>query len=189
MSNDDPSPAAGTAMVPPETEPDRRTILKWSCGALCAGVAAAIGAPVVLSFLAPRKIQTVTGGSEPMDYGRLADLPVGVPQKRDVVAETRDAWARSEAKVIGAFWLVRHPDHVAAFSAVCPHLGCSIGFDTANQVFVSPCHDSAFAKDNGSWLKGPAPRGMDPLPLEIKDGRIRVTYQRFVLGIKQREAA
>lgn len=164
----------------------RRRFLKVTCGALLVGVGGAIGGPVLASFLAPRKIRTVTGGDEPMDYGKLDDLPLGVPQKRDVVAETRDAWDRSDAKVIGALWLVRHADHVAAFSAVCPHLGCSIGYDASKQVFFSPCHDSAFAKDDGAWLEGPAPRGLDPLPLEIKDGRIRITYKRFVLGIKQR---
>lgn len=169
--------------------PNRRRFLKISCGALCGGIAAAVGGPVLVSFLAPGKERTVTGGGEPIDYGKLDDLQIGVPQKRDVVAETRDAWARSDAQVIGSIWLLRHPDRVAAYSAVCPHLGCSIGFDDKNQVFYSPCHDSAFAKDDGAWLKGPAPRGMDPLPLEIKDGQIRVTYKRFVLGIKQRKEA
>ena len=172
-----------------EPQQPRRRFLKITCGALCGGIAATVGGPVVLSFLAPRKIRTVTGGDEPMDYGKLDELPLGVPQKRDVVAEMRDAWARSEAQVIGSIWLLRHPDRVAAYSAVCPHLGCSIGFDTGKQVFFCPCHDSGFAKDDGAWLKGPAPRGMDPLPLEVKDGRIRVTYERFVLGIKQRKEA
>jgi len=180
MSDDD------TSDKPAPPAHGRRRFLKVTCGALCGGLAAAVGGPVVLSFFAPRNIRTVTGGSEPMQYGKLDELPIGVPQKRDVVAETRDAWARSEAQVIGSFWLVRHADHVSAFSAVCPHLGCSIGFDAQKQVFYSPCHDSAFAKDDGAWLKGPAPRGMDPLPLEIKDGKIRVAYKRFVLGIKQR---
>ncbi len=167
----------------------RRRFLKVTCGAMCGGIVAAVGGPVVASFLAPGKVRTVTGGGDPIDYGKLADLPIGVPQKRDVVAETHDAWARSEAKVIGSIWLIRHSDHVAAYSAVCPHLGCSIGFDAGKQVFYSPCHDSAFKKDDGAWLKGPAPRGMDPLPLEIKDGRIFITYKRFVLGIKQRKEA
>jgi len=167
--------------------PHRRRFLKVTCGALCGGIAAAVGGPVIVSFLAPGRERTVTGGGDPMDYGKLDELPVGVPQKRDVIAETRDAWARSDAQQIGSIWLVRHPDHLAAFSAVCPHLGCTIYFDAQAQVFRSPCHDSAFAKDDGAWLKGPAPRGMDPLPLEIKDGRIRVTYKKFVLNIKQRK--
>lgn len=168
---------------------ERRRFLKVSCGALCGGVAAVIGGPVLVSFLAPGKYRTVTGGSEPMDYGKLTDLEPSLPQKRDVVAEVHDAWARSEAQVVGSIWLMRQGDRVSAYSAVCPHLGCSIGFDSTKQVFYSPCHDSAFAKEDGRWLKGPAPRGMDPLPLEIKDGRIRITYKRFVLGIKQRKEA
>lgn len=179
MADDDESPQV-------TAPPARRRFLKVTCGALLVGVGGAVGGPVLASFLAPRKLRTVTGGGEPMDYGKLDDVSIGVPQKRDVVAETRDAWDRSEPEVIGAIWLVRRADHVAAFSAVCPHLGCSIGFDAANQVFYSPCHDSAFAKDDGAWLRGPAPRGMDPLPLEIKDGRIILTYKRYVLGIKQR---
>lgn len=170
-----------------QAQPPRRRFLKVTCGALCGGIAAAVGGPVVVSFLAPRTIRTVTGGSEPIDYGKLDDLKIGEPQKRDVVAETRDAWARSDAQTIGSIWLLRRPDGVAAFSAVCPHAGCSIGFDSVRRVFYSPCHDSAFALDDGAWLRGPAPRGMDPLPLEIKDGRIRVAYKRFVLGIKERK--
>lgn len=172
-----------------ETKPPRRVFLKVTCGALCAGVAATVGGPVIASFLAPRKIRTVTGGSEPIDYGKLEELPAGVPQKRDVVAEVRDAWARSDATVIGSIWLVRRGAQVSAFSAVCPHAGCSIGFDDAKQIFFSPCHESAFALEDGAWLKGPAPRGMDPLPVAIEDGRIRVTYKRFVLGIQERREA
>lgn len=172
-----------------QSEQPRRRFLKIACGAMCGGIATAVGGPVIASFLAPRHLRTVTGGGDPMDYGKLSDLPVGVPQKRDVIAEVHDAWARSEPQVIGSIWLVRHPDHVAAYSAVCPHLGCSIGFDDKKQVFYSPCHESAFTKDGGEWIQGPAPRGMDPLPLEIKDGRIRIAYKRYVLGIKQRKEA
>ena len=164
----------------------RRKFLKVTCGALCAGLAATVGGPVIVSFLAPHRARTVTGGGEPMDYGKLSDLANGVPQKRDVVAERRDAWDRFEPTPIGAIWLVRHDDTVAAYSSVCPHTGCSISFD-AKQAFVCPCHDSAFALADGAWLKGPSPRGMDPLPLEIKDGRIRVTYKRYRLGTKDRQ--
>ena len=182
---DDPSelePAVDAALA-------RRRFLKVTCGALCGALATVIGGPVVVSFLAPDRLRTVTGGGEPIDYGKLADLPVGAPQHRDVVAETRDAWARSDPRVIGSIWLLRHDHGVAAFSAVCPHLGCTVGFDGSKQEFVCPCHDSAFRKDDGAWLHGPAPRGLDPLPLEIKDGRVRVAYRRFVLGIKQRREA
>lgn len=90
---------------------------------MCGGVAAAVGGPVIVSFLAPRNIRTVTGGGDPMDYGKVSELPVGAPQKRDVIAEVHDAWVRSEPQVIGSIWLVRHPDRVVAYSAVCPASG------------------------------------------------------------------
>jgi Rieske Fe-S protein len=172
-----------------ETNPPRRRFLKIACGACTIGIAGAVGAPVLGAFLAPSDMKTVSGGGEPLDFGKVGDLADGVPQKRDVVAERRDAWDRFEPAPLGAIWLVRRGDQVIAYSAVCPHLGCSIGYDAERKLFYSPCHDSAFALDDGHWLKGPAPRGMDPLPLEIKDGRIRVTYKKFVLGIKERKEA
>ena len=170
-----------------ESQP-RRRFLKVTCGALCAGVAAVVGGPVIVSFLAPRKLRTVTGGDEPMDYGKVTDLFDRVPQKRDVIAERRDAWDRFDPTPIGAIWLVRDHDRVAAYSSVCPHTGCSIAFDGKKEFFC-PCHDSSFARADGAWLSGPAPRGMDALPLEIKDGRIRVTYKKYVLGTKERREA
>ena len=172
-----------------DTNPPRRRFLKVACGACTVGIAGAVGVPVIGAFLAPGEMRTVSGGGEPLDFGKVDELPIGVPQKRDVIAERRDAWDRFEPSPLGSIWLLRHADHIAAWSAVCPHLGCSIGFDAEKKVFYSPCHDSAFALDDGHYLKGPAPRGMDPLPLEIKDGRIRVTYKKFVLGIKERKEA
>lgn len=175
--------------MPDDTDPRRRRFLKIACGACTAGIAGAIGVPVIGAFLAPGAMRTVTGGGDPLDFGKVDDLPLGVPQKRDVVAERRDAWDRFEPAPLGSIWLLRHPDGVAAYSAVCPHLGCSIAFNGERKVFYCPCHDSAFALDDGHWLSGPAPRGMDPVALELKDGRIRVTYERFVLGIKDRKEA
>lgn len=169
-----------------EPQQPRRRFLKLTSGALCGGIVVAVGGPVVISFLAPRNLRTVTGGGDPMDYGKVDALPDGVPHQRDVVAQTHDAWARSDAHVIGSIWLLRESGHVAAYSAVCPHLGCSVGYDTKQHVFACPCHASTFAKGTGAPLGGPAPRGLDSLPLEIKDGTIRVTFKRFVLGIKQR---
>lgn len=165
----------------------RRVFLKVVFGAASAGVATAVGAPVITAFLDPGRRQIVTGGREPLDYGKVIDLPVGAPRKLDVVAEQRDAWARSDPKPIGAVWLLRHPgDHVVVFSAVCPHLGCSVGFDQTKRVFACPCHESAFALDDGARLAGPSPRGLDPLPLEIRDGRVYVTYLEFAQGFVER---
>jgi len=167
--------------------PDRRGFLTTVFGALAAAIAAVVGAPVVVAFLYPSRHRTVTGGGEPGDFGKLADLPVGLPQKRDVVTAKTDAWDRTDPKPVGAVWLVRRETgQVDAYSAVCPHLGCAIGFDAGEKVFTCPCHESAFGLEDGRCLKGPAPRGLDPLPVEIKDGDVRVAYKQFIQGITSR---
>jgi Rieske Fe-S protein len=67
--------------------------------------------------------------------------------------------------VIGSAWIRRTGDQqVEAFSAVCPHLGCTIGWDAAKKNFLCPCHDSRFDAA-GTRMTGPAERGLDPLPL------------------------
>jgi menaquinol-cytochrome c reductase iron-sulfur subunit len=86
----------------------------------------------------------------------------------------------------GAVWLQRRPNReLFALSATCPHLGCGIGL--FGQSFICPCHESRFALD-GSSLKGPAPRAMDPLPLRIENGRVLVQALRFAPGVKARRA-
>ncbi len=167
--------------------PTRRSFWAKLFGGLAAAVTAVVGAPVTLAFLDPVRRRTVTGGREPKDYGPLADLEVGVPRKAEVIAERRDAWDRAEPQPIGAIWLVRKDERrVAAFSAVCPHLGCAIGYDAAHRVFACPCHESAYAVADGARLRGPAPRGLDPLPVQIRGGRVVVTYLRFVQNIPGR---
>jgi menaquinol-cytochrome c reductase iron-sulfur subunit len=169
---------------------ERRGFLKGVFGALAAAIAAVVGVPITVAFLDPSHRRTVTGGGGPRAFGKLADLPLGVPQRRDVVSGRQDAWDRSDPKPVGAIWLLRRDQsRVDAYSAVCPHLGCAIGYDGEKRAFTCPCHDSAFALDDGRRLKGPAPRGLDPLPVEIHEGKVLVTYEQFIQGIPAREKA
>lgn len=51
--------------------------------------------------------------------------------------------------------VVRHGDgSLAAFSALCTHAGCEVGF--ASGVLVCPCHGSEFSASTGAVLRGPA---------------------------------
>src|SRR5262249_27169690 len=120
--------------------------------------------------------------------GKLSELPVGVPKKLDVITERADAWDRSDPKPIGSVWLVRRDNgKVDCYSGTCPHLGCPIGFDGKKGTFVCPCHDSAFALEDGARLKGPSPRGLDPLAVEIKGEEVEVTYKQYVQAIPGRK--
>lgn len=172
-----------------QREQDRRTALKVIFGAVSAALAAAVGLPLVRLFFAPTGRQTVRGGQGPHDFGAVSELPVDTPVKRDVVAVQRDAWDRSDPKPVGSVWLIRRDqERVDSFSTICPHLGCPTNFDAAGGVFSCPCHESGFSLETGEVLWGPAPRGLDPLPVEVEgDGTVRVTYQRFIIGITSRK--
>lgn len=65
---------------------------------------------------------------------------------------------------------------IVGYSAVCTHTGCDVvGWETATQHLVCPCHTSAFdAKDRARVISGPAPKPLAALPLQISDGKIVV---------------
>jgi Rieske Fe-S protein len=48
------------------------------------------------------------------------------------------------------------------YSAVCPHLGCIVGWNPAESTWDCPCHGSRFDK-HGEVLNGPANRNLEPL--------------------------
>lgn len=54
-----------------------------------------------------------------------------------------------------------------AFSAVCPHAGCTVQFDATNDVFACPCHGSVFNAATGAVMKGPATTGLSPIPVAL----------------------
>ena len=60
-------------------------------------------------------------------------------------------------------------------SAVCPHEGCEVAWDGNANRFSCPCHESFFGAD-GSRISGPSPRGLDPLPMRVQDGKLQVQY-------------
>lgn len=169
-------------------EIQRRSFLGKIARATIAVLGLVIAAPLSMAaFLDPLRRRTLKSADGPKELASLADLPAGKPVKLDVVSRRIDAWDRADARVIGAAWLRRRPDgRVTALSAVCPHLGCSIGFDEQKGVFACPCHASAFALEDGARIFGPSPRGMDPLPCEVSGGKVFVTFKRFLQGIPTR---
>jgi thiosulfate dehydrogenase [quinone] large subunit len=65
--------------------------------------------------------------------------------------------------------IVVHPtkDHFAAFSAICPHAGCQVGFDQSADLFVCPCHGSEFNGKTGGLVRGPATRGLTTISIDV----------------------
>jgi cytochrome b6-f complex iron-sulfur subunit/menaquinol-cytochrome c reductase iron-sulfur subunit len=154
-----------------------------------AALGCAVGAPAVIFAAAPLGVGAAGGGGRAERWVRtvrLDTLREGEPRKVSIVADERDAWTLARNVDLGAVWLVRRGDAVTALSAVCPHLGCSVNAQP-DASFACPCHTSAFAAD-GARVAGPAPRGMDPLATRIEDGFVAVDFQKFRIGIAEREA-
>ena len=166
------------------SDPDRRKFLQIATCGMGAGLGLAILVPTTRLVLAPAGDKTVSVPTEPIDIGAADAFRTGADPKRvDLVASVvKDAWSAAHDVVIGSAWVRRTSDQqLDAFSAVCPHLGCAVGWDAAQKNFLCPCHDSRF-EVGGKRMTGPAERGLDSLPLEIKDGRVRLTWVRYKMG-------
>ena len=65
--------------------------------------------------------------------------------------------------------LVRLADgRFVAYDAVCPHQGCHVAWDAAEQILLCPCHGASFdAGDDGRALAGPTTQSLASLPISI----------------------
>lgn len=108
-----------------------------------------------LSLFWPRKIK---GFGSIIRAGSLDEFPVGS------VTRIRD----------GRFYVSRLANNeIMALYWRCPHLGCTVPFDEGENLFVCPCHGSVYEK-TGNNIAGPAPRPMDYMGIEVRDGEVFV---------------
>lgn len=169
----------------------RRKFLRLATGAIGGGVGLAIAGPTLCLLADPARKITVTTPTDPLDLGPLEHFRAGAEPKRvDIVAPVvKDAWKAARDVVLGAAWVRRVAgDKILALSAVCPHLGCAVGWDSAAGNFLCPCHDSRFSPE-GQKLTGPSERGLDDLPVQIVEGRLQLTWVRYKLGQPVKEPA
>ncbi|MBX7102345.1 MAG: Rieske (2Fe-2S) protein [Myxococcaceae bacterium] len=171
-------------MATATTPSDRRGVLKLLAGFLGAGMAALATVPVVGSVLTPLLRKTPSAGGF-IDVLAEKELVADVPHRVELSSTQIDAWNTSTA-VLGAAWVLKKKDgSLTALSTVCPHSGCSISQKTKD-TYGCPCHASTFSLD-GTATEGPSPRPMDPLTVQVKDGRVLVKHARFRIGTKERE--
>ena len=123
-------------------QPTRRSFLDVLIGLCSAIAAAALAAPAGLYLWPAAK----GGGGEKAEVEGAKSLPVGGSKMVQLGAE--------------AVIVVRRRDGLAAFSAVCTHLGCLVKWNGDKGQFICPCHAAAFGSD-GEVLGGPPP---SPLP-------------------------
>jgi menaquinol-cytochrome c reductase iron-sulfur subunit len=161
----------------PAEKSRRRSFLEIAIWTISALVGLALSIPFLAALVgsaARRKEQ------EYAEVAALESLPLGRPVDVPFTQEFRDGFIRG--KTVRRAWLVRtSASEVSAFSPLCPHLGCRFDWDARTAEFKCPCHASAYGLD-GRVLAGPAPRPLDLLPIEIRQGRVFVKWQQFRAG-------
>lgn len=173
------------------TSPGRRKFMAWATIGLGGAISAIMAFPLVRYLLFPMRRKTVSSGAGAADVMADADLVAGAPPvKVQIVGDAvRDAWNVADKVNLGAAWVSKDKSGtITAFTTVCPHLGCAIGFDPGADEYKCPCHNSAF-KRSGDKIKGPSKRGLDSLPVVVEEGRVKVTFQRFVQDIAEKKEA
>lgn len=118
----------------------------------------AVAAEYVRRYLVPSMARQV----EEILLTRLTDLPVGA--------------SRIFADVHGSDLVaVRLADRdVRIFSSVCPHLGCRVGWDAANNNFLCPCHVGRF-DPSGRVVSGPPPAPLTPYTVRLDRDAVYVS--------------
>ncbi len=63
--------------------------------------------------------------------------------------------------------------HFVAYDAICPHAGCTVGYSSAANLIVCPCHGSEFDPSTGAVVNPPAPHGLSSIQVAVDaDGEL-----------------
>ena len=140
-----------------EKKVTRRTFLDWLLGGGLLVWATAIIAPVIAYVWPAQKrgpsTQTVSAGKE----GEFAE------------------WQSKIVAVAGhPVIVVRTPQGFKAYSAICTHLGCIVGWDAGRRQIACPCH-AGFFDLNGRVVAGPPPKPLQRFNVERANGQILIT--------------
>lgn len=127
--------------------PSRREFLYYIWGASIALMLGQVGAGV-LWFAFPRFREGEFGGIIPFTDAlpAVGDAPIFIASGRYHISNT--------------------PAGLLALYGVCTHLGCLPKWVPSNDRFECPCHGSKY-RANGTYIEGPAPRGLDRFPVKI----------------------
>jgi cytochrome b6-f complex iron-sulfur subunit len=141
----------------------RRSFVNWGMAglvALCSAIAVSLGA--VVRFLTPSVFYEPP---QMFKIGSPADFSFGPPT------------FLAEEKI---FVFRNRETGFAVASAVCTHLGCTVGYFQSDGRFHCPCHGSVFAAD-GAVAHGPAPRPLEWFEVTLaRDGQLSVDKDRVV---------
>ncbi len=159
----------------------RRSFLGWAIGLMGTTILGTLGVLFTRYTLSPA-LKRSAEKDEWLPVAPLDEIPPGEPVKRALVISQDGGWGRFNTQQL--VWIVRDADRLTVYSAICPHLGCTI--NAAEGGFICPCHGSAWDL-KGKRLAGPTPRGMDTLEYRLEGGWVLVKYRFFRQGVPEKE--
>lgn len=145
--------------MPSDDEPKRsprRDFLGIAIGGTATAFAAAVVYPLG-RFLGPE----ARSPSGPTGIGKVEDFTPGTA--KTVLVENHPVLVIRTAD--GEF---------RAFSALCTHLQCVVGYSAERNRIECPCHQGVYSID-GQNLSGPPPRPLDEYAITINDGAVIVS--------------
>jgi len=160
-------------ITPSEGAIDRRRVLGGTAavGLVGIGVAVGLGRAVGGAKLGGA---SALGGSTPSTTAPKTSggsTPPGRPIARASRVPVGGALSYNDPKSGDpGIVLQRSQGTFVAFSAICPHAGCTVGFAHNADLLVCPCHGSEFNPDTGSLVRGPAPHGLTTIPVAESSG-------------------
>lgn len=87
--------------------------------------------------------------------------PVAVGKASEILAQFAATNDRPILFREGRFFLLHAPGGIIAAYRKCTHLGCTVPFNLAKDLFECPCHGSRYDKRTATVLRTPAPRPLD----------------------------
>jgi cytochrome b6-f complex iron-sulfur subunit len=141
---------------------ERRAFLKVAAATLGACYAGAIGYPIYRYLASPVESASLVAAVKEVTLPEALKLPVN-------------------SALIFKFGvkpaiLIHHPDDTwTALSAVCTHLGCTVGYVPERQVIYCPCHGGTYNASTGANISGPPPKPLTEYKVTITNGQLVVS--------------
>jgi cytochrome b6-f complex iron-sulfur subunit len=137
----------------------RRRALSWLLLFSVASTVSGVVGPILAYLLPAKQSQAYSG--DPISVGAVGDFPVGTGK----VVNVNNTPVIVVNTTAGG---------IKAFSAICTHLGCVVGYEQRKTVIRSPCHDGLFNPVTGDVVSGPPPRALPAYELTIKEEQVYI---------------
>ncbi len=91
------------------------------------------------------------------------------PTRIEYTYEKQDGWMKT--KVSRYAFVVSRPEGLLAFSPICSHLGCSVGWNEEKKHFNCPCHGGVYNAE-GKVVSGPPPKSLTQFDTKVEEGKL-----------------